>query len=400
LSTVRARSGLLRERAHGHARVTNVELFFDLVFAFAITQVSHTLVHDLAHGVAPGGLLRTGLLFVAVWWVWIYTAWATNFLDPERTPIRLMLFTLMLGGLVLSMALPHAFGERGLAFALAYAGMQVGRGVWLAWSIGPREPALRRNFVRVAAWLTLAAPFWLAGGLAEGDARLGWWALALGIELLSPLVYFWTPGLGRSTTLDWRVAGGHMAERCAGFVIIALGESIIVTGATFAALPWGGLHGLAFLIAFTGSVAMWWVYFHIGVERGAAHIEGSADPGRMARSGYTYMHLPIVGGIVVAAVADELTLQHPQGGASLAASLCILGGPALYLVGLALFKRISLGHLPLSHQVGLALLAGLAFAAGSLPVLALAAFANGVLILVAAWEHVSLQGNSPQDHAA
>jgi low temperature requirement protein LtrA len=389
LSSVSARRSLLRDRApHADARVTNVELFFDLVFAFAITQVSHTLLHDLD----AGGALRCGMLFLAVWWVWIYTAWVTNYLDPERAPIRLMLFALMLAGLVLSMALPAAFGERGLAFGLAYAAMQVGRSVWMVWAIGPGQPALRRNFIRVGAWLAFAAPFWIGGGLAQGDARLLWWAVALGIEFISPLVFFWTPGLGRSTTQDWQVAGGHMAERCAGFVIIALGESIIVTGATFSELSWNAAHGAAFGIAFLGSVAMWWVYFHIGVERGAAHIIGSDDPGRMARYGYTYLHLPIIAGIVVAAVADELILQHPLGTAAPATILCILGGAALYLLGLALFKRISLGHMPLSHWAGLALLLALAVGAADLPVLALAGLSNATLILVAAWEHVSLKG--------
>ncbi|MEN0075843.1 MAG: low temperature requirement protein A [Paracraurococcus sp.] len=383
--------GLLRERLpHTEARVANVELFFDLVFAFTITQVSHALLHhlDLA------GALRTGLLFLAVWWVWIYTAWVTNFLDADRTPVRLMLFVLMLAGLVLSMALPEAFAERGLAFAAAYAFMQVGRGAFAVWAIGPAEPALRRNFLRVLAWLALAAPFWIAGGLVEGEARLLLWVLALGIEYASPFAYFWTPGLGRSTTADWRVEGGHMAERCAGFILIALGETLLVTGESFAGLAWDAPHGAAFIIAFLGSVAMWWLYFHLGQERGAHHITRSADPGRMARLGYTYLHLPVVAGVVVAAAGDEMVLQHPGGIAAPAAIHCIIGGPALYLLGLALFKRISLGQLPLSHLVGLALLAVLATLAHEMPVLALAGLANAALILVAAWEHVSLRGHA------
>ncbi|RAI59303.1 low temperature requirement protein A [Roseicella frigidaeris] len=386
-----AAGSLLRERLPpGETRVANVELFFDLVFAFTITQVSHTLLHhlDLA------GALRTGLLFLAVWWVWIYTAWVTNFLDADRTLVRLMLFVLMLAGLVLSMALPEAFAERGLAFGLAYAVMQVGRGAFAAWAIGPGEPALRRNFRRVLAWLALAAPFWVGGGLAEGGMRLLLWAIALGIEYAAPFAYFWTPGLGRSTTADWRVEGGHMAERCAGFILIALGETLLVTGESFSELAWDGPHATGFIIAFLGSAAMWWLYFHLGQERGAHHITRSADPGRMARLGYTYLHLPIVAGIVVAAVGDEMVLRHPEGLAAPAAIHCIIGGPALYLLGLALFKRISLGQLPLSHLVGLALLAVLATVAHELPVLLLAGLTNAALILVATWEHVSLGGHA------
>jgi low temperature requirement protein LtrA len=373
-----------------HARVTNVELFFDLVFVFAVTQVSHALLEH------PDGLgaLRAGMLFLAVWWVWVYTAWATNFLDPDRAPIRILLFGMMLAGLVLAMALPAAFDGRGLAFALAYVVMQVGRTAFLVAAIGPGDPGLRRNFLRVLAWLALAAPFWVAGGLLEGHARLALWGAALAIEYLSPAVYFWTPGLGRSSTTDWRVEGAHLAERCSLFVIITLGEALLVTGATFAALPWDAPHAAAFGIAFLGSAAMWWVYFHIGAERGADTIARSADPGRMARLGYTYLHLLVVAGIVVAAVGDEMLLHHPEGTASPATLHCIIGGPALYLLGLALFKRLSLGWLPLSHLFGLACLAALAATAPLLPALALAGLANATLVLVAVCEHVSLKGRA------
>ena len=143
----------LRTREHrGHARVTYVELFFDLVFVFAVTQLSHLLLKDLT----LLGVLRTGLLFLAVWWVWIYTSWVTNWLDPERTPVRLLLFVLMLAGLVLSTSIPEAFGPRGLAFAAAYAFMQVGRSLFMIWALGEASPRNRRNFERITVWLAAA----------------------------------------------------------------------------------------------------------------------------------------------------------------------------------------------------------------------------------------------------
>jgi low temperature requirement protein LtrA len=384
-----ARPALLRSREpHAHARVTFVELFFDLVFVFAITQLSHALVHDPT----PAGALRAAVLFLAMWWVWIFTSWVTNWLDPDRGPIRTLLFLMMLAGLVLSMAIPSAFGERGLAFALAYTAMQVGRTAFMLWAIGPDDPALRRNFLRILVWLGAASPFWIIGGLVPPDARLGLWAIALAIEYVSPSVYFWVPGLGRSTIGDWQVEGAHLSERCALFIIIALGESILVTGATFAGMAWTAEAAAAFVTAFVGSIAMWWVYFNIGAERGTRHITSAGDPGRMARLGYTYLHLPVVAGIVVAAVGDEMILHHPQGHTDRAAVACILGGPALYLGGLLLFKRIGLGRLPLSHLVGLALLALLLLvAAPVLSPLALAVSANAVLVLVAIWEHLSLR---------
>jgi low temperature requirement protein LtrA len=286
-----AGGSLLRRRApHEHARVTYVELFFDLVFVFAVTQLSHALLADLT----PLGLLHAALLMMAVWWVWIYTSWVTNWLDPERAPVRLMLFALMLAGLVLSTSIPQAFGSRGLAFAGAYAFMQVGRCLFMLWALRGESPGNFRNFLRIAAWLTLAGAFWIAGGLAEGGWRLGLWLVALAIEYVSPSAGFWTPGLGRSTTADWDISGVHMAERCALFIIIALGESVLVTGATFAGMSWTPTAIGAFLTAFVGSVAMWWIYFNIGAERAGRHIAASGDPGRVARFSYTYLHLPLV----------------------------------------------------------------------------------------------------------
>ena len=217
-----------------HSRVTYAELFFDLVFVFAVTQISHTLLGRFT----PLGALQTTLLFLAVWWVWVYTSWITNWLNPELTPVRILLFLLMLGGLVLSTSIPKAFESRGLWFAIAYAAMQVGKTVFLWVSTPPGRTLARMNAIRIMVWLSVSAMFWIAGGFAEGHSRLVLWAVALAIEYISPAVRFWIPKYGASSVADWVVEGGHMAERCAGFIIIALGESIVVTGATFADLPW------------------------------------------------------------------------------------------------------------------------------------------------------------------
>jgi low temperature requirement protein LtrA len=217
-----------------HSRVTYAELFFDLVFVFAVTQVSHTLLGRFT----ALGALQTTLLFLAVWWVWVYTAWVTNWLNPELTPVRLLLFLLMLGGLVLSTSIPKAFESRGLWFAAAYAAMQVGRTIFLLAAAPPTRPSVRMNAIRILVWLSVSAVFWILGGLAEGQSRLLLWAVALGVEYLSPAARFWIPKYGASSFEDWTVEGGHMAERCAGFIIIALGESIVVTGVTFADLSW------------------------------------------------------------------------------------------------------------------------------------------------------------------
>lgn len=385
---------LLRLRKpHEHARVTFVELFFDLVFVFAVTQISHTL---LAH-LTPLGVLQTAVLFLGVWWAWIYTSWITNWLDPDRTSVRVALFVLMLAGLVLSTSIPQAFAERGLAFALAYVAIQVGRTLFMLWAVPRSEVALSRNFARILAWLSASGLLWIAGGLAEGGVRLGLWGCAVAIEYAGPLSRFWTPGLGASTLQDWTIEGGHMAERCALFIIIALGESIVVTGATFAGAEWTVTTVCAFVVALVGSIAMWWVYFHLGAEAGSEHISQSSDSGRLARLAYTYLHLPVVAGIIVSAVGDELLLAHPGGHVGARETLSIVGGPLLYLIGTILFKHAIRGIYQLSHLVGIVLLVALVPFASRFTPLSLAAVAAAVLMIVAAWEAISLGSDSHRD---
>jgi low temperature requirement protein LtrA len=374
---------------HQHSRVTYAELFFDLVFVFAVTQISHTL---LAH-FTPLGALQVTLLFLAVWWVWVFTSWITNWLDPEKTPVRLMLFAMMLGGLVLSTSIPGAFDGRGLWFAIAYAAMQVGKTIFLWVSTPPSRPRTRMNAIRIAAWLSVSAIFWIAGGLAHGELRLVLWAIALVIEYISPAVRFWIPRYGASSVADWVIEGGHMAERCALFVIIALGESVVVTGATFAELAWSAENLAAFVSVLAGSIAMWWIYFHIGAEAGSEQISSSSEPGRLARLAYTYLHMPIVAGIIVSAVADELVLKHPGGHSDLKTVITAIGGPLLFLFGTILFKHSFRGFLQLSHGAGIVALCVLAWFASELSPLVLSILTTAILIVVAVWESLSLQSN-------
>ena len=219
--------------------------------------------------------------------------------------------------------------------------------------------------------------------------------MALVIEYLGPACRFWTPWNGPSSTADWDVEGAHMAERSALFVIIALGESLLVTGATFAELEWSAPVVGAFLASFLGTVAMWWLYFNRGAEKARHNIEHSDDPGRIARIAYTYMPVLLIAGIVVVAVGDELVLAHPVGGhAELAPILTIVGGPALYVVGNMLFKRVAYGRLPLSHMVGLALFVALGVVAPLLDPLPISALSTIILVVIVIWENMSLKSSA------
>lgn len=392
MTSLAARSGLLRDKnADGVSRVAPVELFFDLVFVFAITQLSHGLLGKLTQA----GFVEMTILFLAVWWTWICTSWVTNWLDPDRWPVRMFLFAVMLGGLVMAAAIPSAFGNAALVFAGAHAAILVGRPIFMIWAIGQANPGNRRNFQRILAWALVSAVFWIAGALADGPVRLALWIVAVLMDYGPAWFGFRFPGLGASTTADWDIDGHHLSERCALFVIIALGESLLITGTTAQKLPVSVATVSAFLSAFVATVAMWWLYFAIGAERSTHHIAHSDDPGRLARSGYTYWHIVIVGGIIVAAVADELVLAHPTGHVAPAYLLAIVGAPALFLLGNAAFKRLSAGNLPLSHLVGLGLLAGTAaseVAGHVFSPLGLSVVTTLVLVVTAVWEWLSLHG--------
>ncbi|MCG6858858.1 MAG: low temperature requirement protein A [Salaquimonas sp.] len=384
------RNNYLRERVEGEeARVDFSELFFDLVFVFAVTQISHYLLHHLN----ALGLAQAAFLVLAIWWVWVYTTWATNWLDPHRRPVRLMLFIMMLAGLFLSTSIPEAFGERGLVFATAYVVMQVGRCLFMLMALRHHSPGNFRNFQRITTWLATAGVFWIAGGLADDPtARFLWWIAAMVIELTAPAVGYRLPGLGASTTRDWDVDGGHMAERCGLFVIISLGESILIAGATFTELGWSLSHTLAFISCFVATVAMWWIYFNIGAEVSRERIAESDDPGRIARFAYTYVHIAIIAGIIVVAVGVELVLAHPLGlHAGIPVILTLIGGAALYLAGNGFFKFLTFGRWPLSHLLGLAAFAVLGGTAYFVPPLAVAGEIAVILAAVAIWEFISLR---------
>lgn len=388
------RARLLRTRVpHEHARVGFIELFFDLVFVFAVTQLSHTLIEHFT----PEGALHTAMLLVAIWWVWIYTSWFTNWLDPETLPVRLMMLALTLTGLIVSASLPQAFDGRGMAFAGAYAAMQLGRTAFALWVFRGADERHRRNFTRILAWLALASAFWIAGGVAHGGARMALWAAALGVEFAAPSLGYWLPWMGRSVTGDWNVEGSHFAERCGLFIIIALGESVLVTGATFSEMAWTSWTVAAFVAAAAGSLAMWWLYFDTSAARATRLIEHSDDPGRVARLAYTYVHIVLVAGIVLTAAGDEFALAHPLGHASTPTVIAVLGGPALFLVGLALFRWAIRDVVPLAHLAGAAALGALALTAGWMPPMGLIGAATLTLCAVAAWEKVFAR--APGDHA-
>ena len=198
-------------------RATTLELFYDLVFVFAVTQVSHLLLANLSWE----GAGQAALILLAVWWSWNYTTWVTNELDPESNVVRLLLIGLMLASLLMAIAIPEAFADKALLFAASYVAIQVGRHAFLTFAAAERRTLERERAGRILTWFAVAGVLWLAGGFARGEARTALWLAAVALDYGAPLVLFWVPGRPRLAGETWQVETGHFAERFGSFVIIA-----------------------------------------------------------------------------------------------------------------------------------------------------------------------------------
>ena len=372
----------LRARGEGETQpTTTVELFFDLVYVFAITQLSHLILDDLS----VGGVASAAFLLLMVWWAWINTTWMVNWFDPASPAVRGVLTGVMLASLLMAAALPHALDEHGLLFAASYVALQLGRNVAAA-SLLAREHRLRGIFERLVVWSAFSGALWLAGATLDGDQRLLLWIPALAVELAAPVAGYWLPGRGRASTTDYDIEGGHFAERCQLFIIIALGESIVVTGATAADAGLTSTAVLALVVAFLETAALWWLYFGAAEKHSGAAMSASDDPGRLARDAYTYLHLPIIAGIIATAVGANLVIAEPgdpQHGVGLA---MLLGGPALFLLGENLFQRKLTSRTNTKRLAVAALLILLVPLAGHIAALVVTAIVTTLLAALAVWE--------------
>ena len=347
---------------HGHGEVhrrveegeefnaSSLELFFDLVYVFAVTQISHLLLTHLTWE----GAGQSALVLLVIWWAWQFTTWATNELDPEALEVRLMLLGVMFASLLMSIAIPEAFGERALLFAGSYVAIQVGRQTFLTFYAATRGSLERARAARILIWFCVSGTLWIAGALADGPARTALWVTALLIDYGGPLVTFNVPGLRRVDPEAWEVATAHFSERFGLFVIIALGESIVITGATVSDLTLDAATTVAFAGAFIGTAAFWWLYFSTVAGLSARYLAESERTVLVARDTYTYGHAGLIAGIVLSAVGNEIVLAHPTHHLETPELIALVAGPLVFLLTQLLLRLRNNGDISLRRSIGIA----------------------------------------------
>ncbi len=300
-------------QAEGERRTSYLELFFDLVFVFAITQVTALILHDLS----AGGIARGALVLGLVWWAWGGYAWMTNAVDIESAGVRVLFLACTLASFFVALAVPGAFERDGLWFALPYLVLRILHLVLYSWGLrSDREH--QHAIIRLAPFFLVGPLVVLAGGFIEDEnVRTAVWVLGLAIDTLGAL-----------TASGFKVSASHFAERYALFVIIALGESIVAIGVGAGALEHDLTFALTVTIAFAGVAALWWAYFDIialAAERSLRLADEITRPA-LARDVFSYFHYPAILGIILYAVAAEQTVAHPEDP---------LSGPARAALGLA-----------------------------------------------------------------
>ncbi|MFC3499984.1 low temperature requirement protein A [Micromonospora krabiensis] len=394
MTTNRA-ANLLRKR-ESPQRPTFLELFFDLVYVFALTRIVHELVLDYTRGHVAETLTttlsengETLLLLLALWWIWAQTAWTTSRFDPFQPAIQVVVVATMLGSLFLAVAISGALAETGLLFAGTYAAIQVGRTLFFALTM--RGHILRRVNMLALVWFGASAVPWLTGAFAPELTRNLLWTLALAIDYLGGRLGWPVPRLGRARESPWAVAGEHLAERYWQLVIVALGETILTSGSSLLRGPIVAERTLALTLSFLTTVLLWRIYFYRAGQILGEAIAASADPGRLGRSA-EISHLLMVAGILATSAGSELVLMDPTGQAKPAWVGAILGGPALYLAGRSLFEYVAFARVSRPRPIGILVLAGIAPVMVGRPPLGVAAAAAAVLLGVAVSDAIRAHG--------
>jgi low temperature requirement protein LtrA len=290
---------------------------------------------------------------------------------------------------LMAIAIPDAFGDKALLFTASYVAIQVGRHSFLTFAAADRGTVERQRAGRILTWFVAAGVLWIAGALADGSTRTVLWLAALALDYGAPLVTFWVPGRSRLRPEAWEVGTEHFAERFQLFIIIALGESIVITGATTSELDLTTARVAAFGLAFLVTAALWWLYFSLVATIAERRLALAANRTLLARDAYTYLHVVIVAAIILTAVGDELVIAHPADELPDAELVAVVSGPALYLLA-HVALRLRMSGTVSGRRLGGAVACVAVGAIGTfVPALAVAALLFGVLVAVIVADHVA-----------
>jgi low temperature requirement protein LtrA len=355
-------------------QVTPLELFFDLVFVLAITQCTQLMSNDPTWGGLGKGLLVLGLL----WWSWVGYAWLTSVVDPEEDAVRGVIFVAMAGLLLAALCVPDAFGDLGLTFALAYAVVRMAQiGLFLLASRD--EPELHKSVVGLAVSTAVGVAILAAGSFLDPAGQAAVWGLALALDMAGPY-FFGSAG--------WKLVPAHFAERHGLILIIALGESIVAIGVGVA----GHLsfaQGVAAVVGMALAAALWWLYFDVVFRVAAARLERAAvgrEQNEMARDSYSYLHFPMVAGIVLGALGLKKTLAHVGDPLGVVPAFALLGGLAAYLIGHVSFRYRHIHTLNRRRTLLALIFLALVPVATEISALAIVAIATALVWILIAYE--------------
>jgi low temperature requirement protein LtrA len=355
---------------------TFVELFFDLVYIFVFTRLSEALLTQLTLRRA----VEVAVMLLAMWWVWVLTAWLTDLFDPRLPIIQGLVIAVMVGTLVMGASANRAFDGRGLIFVLAYFGIHLARGAVLIPGTRVNRDVQARS-IRVFFWLCVTAVPWTIGVFLHGTGQLVLWAVAVAVDFVSARFGWPTPWLGR-TDLGSRIfAGSHLSERHRQIVIVAFGELVLTSGMGLADNRLQPVEFAVFGTTFASAVLLFLLYFQqirrLVAPGGGRFAEG-VGPGTFT----SYWHLVMVAGVVAISVNDRSLVAHPYGSTSWALALVSVGGPGLFLIGSCLFDRVVTGRIPWLRLASVALLFAITPAMLSIAPLVVAVVTNALLLLV------------------
>jgi low temperature requirement protein LtrA len=325
-SAARERSTRLGAAFREDERVMPLELFFDLVFVLAITQCTSLMSDDptwrgLGHGI---------LILALLWWSWVGYAWLTSVFDPEEGGIRIALFCAMAAFLIAAICEPRAFDGLALEFAVAYGAVRAAH-IALFLIASRDDPAFRRSSLGLGVGTAIGVSLLIAGSFLDPGPRAAVWGLALVLDMAEPYVF---------GSEGWHLVPGHFAERHGLIIIIALGESIVAIGVGAGAeMTWGIAGAAALGIAI--AAALWWMYFDVAAlvsARRLASVPEGRERNELARDSYSYLHFPMVAGIILAALGLKKTIGHVDDPLETVPAFALLAGVALYLLGLVAFR--------------------------------------------------------------